>query len=643
MASRHSRSPSPQHEPRKRGRIACISCRQAKVRCDLVSAPCSRCNKLQLECAVDPGFKRTNKRDKFDELEDNVQRLQRIVERQRADGQNELGFKSRNRHESEDATSNGSPGFSTQLSPSARNSLTENASMRQPRQITTVHDSRSRSLGDITVSFSEIENLFSIYFEQYHHFLPILDPDKTHAQYHEVSPLLFWTVLSIAMRTYQPDASLLQKLTPVLSVRLWTDIGSCGKLIGGMSGVDISEIQTLLLLATWPLPNLHLWSDRSMTMAGMALTSGMYMGLHRPGFDAEYSRQPPKLDGKLITQRSSIWVAAYCLNVSVAAENGHEALVPSKDWLINNVCSPSPTIYIPKELRHCAIVAKHTNDTFKFFTSRNDNPAAIAHEPSFFAHVALFEKNLSEVGDMYSLEMSLANKIRSQGSLLLLQTMYFLSDQTLEPSRQGALRAYATAINLLTILVSDDNTNSFLLHAPNVFVRIIVRAAFVILRILFSTHGSTVDRANGEILFNTAVFFLRQMSVKVKEKDQAARVADALKLIWKHMEGEPSFRNQPPALRIQSRLGASLLFDCLLHYRVAAYEAHRKRPGPAPSNPAQTATPISISSNPEPPGGDSINIAASEGWTTPSFESFLESDLSWIDSLIDAPFSTLGS
>lgn len=295
-----------------------------------------------------------------------------------------------------------------------------------------------------------------------------------------------------------------------------------------------------------------------MTMAVMALTSGIHMGLHRPGFDGEYAREPPKLDSRLITERSSAWVAAYCLCVNIAIENGHEALVPSRDWLINNVCSPRPIIYIPEELRYCAIVAKHANDAFKFFASMNDNPAAVVCEPSFFAHIALFEKTVSEIDDMYSIEMSLANKIRSQGSVLLIQSMYSLSDQSLEQSRQAALRAYAMPINLLTILISDDNTNSFLLHAPNAFLRMTVRAAFVILRMVFSTHGNAVDRINGKTLFNTAVFFLRQMSVKAKDKDQAARVAEALKVMWKHMKGEPSFQKQPPTLRIQNRLGATL-------------------------------------------------------------------------------------
>lgn len=590
---------------------------------------------MQLDCSVDPGFKRTNKRDKFNELEDNVQRLQSIVEKQQADGQNGTIIKSPTINPSEDTASHGSSAPGRQLSPPGNHIVQEGTISRPLGQVLSTSGPSSYSLGDVTVLTPAIEQLFNIYFEKYHPILPILDSEQNYAQYYEQSTMLFWTILSIGMRTQQQYATMLASLTPVLTAHLWSEVGSSVKGIGGPTGGDLREIQTLLLHATWPLPSLHLWSDRSMTMAAMALTSCMHMGLHRPGFDAEYAKEPPRLDDKTITERSSAWVVAFCLCVSIAVENGHEALVPSSDWLINNVCSPTPSIYIPQELRHCAIITKHGNDAFKFFTSLNDNPAAVVHEPSFFAHIALFEKTISEVYDMYSMDMSLANKTRSQGSLLLVQSMYFLSDQTLEQSRQGILRAYATAVNLLTTLISDDNTNDFLPHAPNVFVRIIMRAAFVMMRTLFSSHGNNLDRVNGKNLFNTAAFFIRQMSVKAKERDQPLRVAEALKVMWKHMEGEPSFRKQLPLLRIRSRLGATLLYDCLMYYRDAAFKAQNNRPIPAPNNSIQAVTPISMTSNSEPSAGDSVNLPASEGWTTPSFESFLDSDLSWMDSLID--------
>ena len=44
----------------KRARVACKTCRQAKVRCSLDPIPCPRCKRLRLNCTVDPQYRRTN-------------------------------------------------------------------------------------------------------------------------------------------------------------------------------------------------------------------------------------------------------------------------------------------------------------------------------------------------------------------------------------------------------------------------------------------------------------------------------------------------------------------------------------------------------------------------------------------------------
>ncbi|KAL9473652.1 hypothetical protein ACSS6W_008032 [Trichoderma asperelloides] len=69
----------PSKQPRRR---ACNECKQQKLRCDLVantavSSVCSRCQRLQLTCKIDNGFRRTRKRRKSFELENEVRELRR--------------------------------------------------------------------------------------------------------------------------------------------------------------------------------------------------------------------------------------------------------------------------------------------------------------------------------------------------------------------------------------------------------------------------------------------------------------------------------------------------------------------------------------------------------------------------------------
>lgn len=85
MARSHSTSSDDGRRSRKRARIACCECRQAKIRCGLESVPCPRCRKIGLECTVDPSYRRANRHDKVRELQQQLEELQNSTERQQHD------------------------------------------------------------------------------------------------------------------------------------------------------------------------------------------------------------------------------------------------------------------------------------------------------------------------------------------------------------------------------------------------------------------------------------------------------------------------------------------------------------------------------------------------------------------------------
>ncbi|KAL1857995.1 Regulatory protein leu3 [Paecilomyces lecythidis] len=64
-------SSSPPHH--KRTRIACKPCRQNKIRCGMRSPPCARCARLEIECIVEPHFRRSNQRDRVRQSENHAQ------------------------------------------------------------------------------------------------------------------------------------------------------------------------------------------------------------------------------------------------------------------------------------------------------------------------------------------------------------------------------------------------------------------------------------------------------------------------------------------------------------------------------------------------------------------------------------------
>lgn len=82
MIRSHSDSQSPpshRQVARKRARVACSQCRQAKIRCDFKQTPCPRCTRLRLNCIVDRSYRRTNRGDEVKKLQQQVENLQNVI------------------------------------------------------------------------------------------------------------------------------------------------------------------------------------------------------------------------------------------------------------------------------------------------------------------------------------------------------------------------------------------------------------------------------------------------------------------------------------------------------------------------------------------------------------------------------------
>lgn len=362
----------------------------------------------------------------------------------------------------------------------------------------------------------------------------------------------------------------------------------------------------------------------------------MHIGLHRPGFDFEYARNLPSFNENIFQERSSTWIACYCLCVSLSLQEGHAPLVPATDWLINKVTFPVPQVIVPLELRHYAIIEKQSHDAFQIFLQMNENPAAIAQESSFFANMKASEKKFEATHEQLQNEMSLVNQSRSRSNILLLQMLYFLADQSKRETRAGLMRAYRTSNRIIATLMSDDNINDVLASAPYILLRMILRASFTLQRLYFSSFNSEIDQITCKVLFDSATLLLRQMSISDDIDSQPKRVVEVLKMTWKHMEKDPTLMRQDPTLKIRSRLGASMQYDCLMYYRDAVKNASDKQRGQVLG--ISSSVPLA-NTDPITPTRQSFDVGFGGSWETPAFDNFFEADLSWLDNLVTAgPF-----
>lgn len=94
------------------------------------------------------------------------------------------------------------------------------------------------------------------------------DPDECYA----ACPTLFWAIVYVACRRYRKNEQLFNALVDHLAREIWVVVADPVK--------GLEAIHAILLMVSWPLPNIRLVSDPSSSLASIALNSCMILGLH---------------------------------------------------------------------------------------------------------------------------------------------------------------------------------------------------------------------------------------------------------------------------------------------------------------------------------------------------------------------------
>ncbi len=134
------------------------------------------------------------------------------------------------------------------------------------------------------------------------------------------------------------------------------------------------------------------------------------------------------------------------------------------------------------------------------------------------------------------------------------------------PARtMGIIRSYAAASELITEILAADVSYGVLAFAPIMFPRMMWTSAYLILRVLNSSCSQHVDCESGASLFHSIVAAVRRCTVE--ENDLAIRGANILADVWYRRNEIIENRSIEPELVTRSRLGGSLMFDCLWRWK----------------------------------------------------------------------------
>ena len=175
---------------------------------------------------------------------------------------------------------------------------TNNATLNGQALLTTT----SRTLDGVTVSASDINGIFELYFQEYSPFLPVLDPKPSPDLCYQQSPLLFWTIIGTACRSYTQNPTLLSALTKGITTSALLSVTATGS--------PLQRVQAFLLLVTWPLPDAVETNQQEVNyvLAGLLLSLAQRSGLHVPaGSDEFFRAKTPNLPDIGIVSRSALW------------------------------------------------------------------------------------------------------------------------------------------------------------------------------------------------------------------------------------------------------------------------------------------------------------------------------------------------
>jgi hypothetical protein len=137
------------------------------------------------------------------------------------------------------------------------------------------------------------------FFTYYHPFLPFLDREQSPEEYYTVSPLLFWTIISVGARRYQPDPNLLNSLAGPVTRLVWSTLADVPQ--------SYHVVKALCLLCSWPFPTSSTSTDPTFMLCGLMIQIAMQLGLHRPSHTQDFSKYRVELVEEELRDKVRTW------------------------------------------------------------------------------------------------------------------------------------------------------------------------------------------------------------------------------------------------------------------------------------------------------------------------------------------------
>ncbi|KAJ9615859.1 hypothetical protein H2200_001936 [Cladophialophora chaetospira] len=437
---------------------------------------------------------------------------------------------------------------------------------------------QARSLEIFVLHKQQIDPLFDEYFKYYHPHLSFLDPALSPDQYFERSPLLFWTIVTTAARRYREEPSLFAGLFRAVTRLTWATIS--------VRPHNRFMVEAILLQVAWPFPCPTIAADNSYLLISIAVQASIQLGLHLPEIHQEFSTLKLRLLPEEIKESAKTWAACNLVAQSTTAGMGYPTIARF-GWTTERTCDSANPYGIPDDLRHQLMIAKFSYRVEQVMTGNATNATGLPKDTDRQVLMTLLERDLQELEmQIKAQQLSSFNQIYLEHARLNLLVYYFFESKHTSLKKEGLLKAFATASEVIARISAEDDASKFLLYAPVCIFHLLTVCAFLLLKILSSSYSQYVDFEAGKKSFNATVLALRRWSVA--NNDLSARIAEILALLWRGLDASSARSEVEPELRLHSRQTASLLWDGLWRWKEEF--GGQAKAYPSPSNASQYAT-----------------------------------------------------
>ena len=408
---------------------ACVRCRQWKVGCDADVEGlngCTRCRNLGLTCTFNSSFRRTPKRRRLMELQNEVAQLRELNSAlSRGDGINK-----------ESATLPlvsqvwlNQPGCAATISTDGDQDERIDHTPTSLQGCTTY----DKSIGDVRLTTTQVNELFRIYFTRCHPHLPFKMHRSPETVY-ERCPLLFWTICATAsaegprMKFEEPvRTQIAQILDPCFS--------------------SVEVVQALLILCMWPFAFVSQKSDPSFIYGGIATQIALQIGLHRPAMDESLNSDQGSVNQEEEI-RATTWIACFIVNQILASRLGVPSATLADHSLLTSLENPA----VPTQLSRLCAISHLTVESSQAIGARASNGSGLADPVPRISLINVFARQFDELRIKRLSEPSDIEEIFFLSSMLQLWSFALHDDVPVSSESFNIVqRARADAIRLIQL------------------------------------------------------------------------------------------------------------------------------------------------------------------------------------------------